>query len=633
LVRSTQGKWGNTMNDGGRLDVSSAPIRKINLGDCVAEMKKRADGSILVRNTGKLSSYPDKLTERLDHWAAVAPDRDWLCERNVEGGWRRVTYGEGRRIVRQIASVLLTRDLSQERPVMILSGNDIDHALLGMGAMYAGIAYAPISPAYSLLSSDHGKLKYIIDLVTPGMIFIADGAPFAKAIANAVPADVELVLCRNPPQDRASTDFVTLTGQAENTNALDKAQAGITPDTIAKFLFTSGSTGLPKGVINTQRMLCANMAMATDHFAFMYDEPPVTLDWSPWNHTAGGNNNFNIFLYNGGTLYIDEGKPTPGAIEATIRNLREISPTWYFNVPKGYDAMLPYLRADKALRDTFLKNLKMFWYAGAGMAQHVWDGLEEIAVMATGERITVLTGLGSTETAPFAMGANQSMVGQGNIGVPAHGVELKLVPAEGKWEARFRAPSITPGYWRQPELTAKAFDEEGYYCIGDALRFVDPGNIDGGFLFDGRVAENFKLSTGTWVAAGALRAAFIDHCAPYVQDAVIAGLDREYISVLIFPDVAGCSTLDKDAAVMKGAAASAAVRQAIQERMKTLADKSTGSSNRIVRAIILDTPPQIDKSEMTDKGSLNQRAVLDNRAALVSLLYSEPTPDNVLTIT
>ncbi len=607
-------------------------MRAIKLGECVAEMEKRADGTIVVRNTGVLSPYPEKLTERLDHWASVVPERDWLCERDADGGWRRVTYGEGRKLVRQIASALLTRELSQERPVMILSGNSIDHGLLGMAAMYAGIAYAPISPAYSLLSSDHGKLKYIIDLITPGLIFIADGGPFAKAIANAVPPDVELVVCANPPDGRETTGFAALTGHAENAAALDAAQATITPDTIAKFLFTSGSTGMPKGVINTQRMLCSNMAMATDHFAFMYDEPPVTLDWSPWNHTAGGNNNFNIFMYNGGTFYIDEGKPAPGAIEATIRNLREISPTWYFNVPKGYDAMLPYLREDKQLRDTLFKRLKMFWYAGAGMAQHVWDGLDEVSVMATGERITVLTGLGSTETAPFAMGANQRMVGQGNIGVPAHGVEMKLVPTDGKWEARFRAPSITPGYWRQPELTEKAFDEEGYYKIGDAIRFVDPEDVNRGFQFDGRVAENFKLATGTWVAAGALRAAFIDHCAPYVQDAVIAGLNREYIGVLIFPDVAGCGELDAGIATMADAAASQAVRQAVQERMASLAVQATGSSNRVVCAIVLDSPPQIDKSEMTDKGSLNQRAVLDNRSELVDLLYQEPPAARVISI-
>ncbi len=621
------------MSEDRKKSISQAPVRKIGMGACNAVGENRPDGSIIVRNTGKLSPYPEKMTQSLDHWANVAPERLWLAERDAQGDWRKLTYAAARQQIRRIATALLQRDLSAERPIVILSGNDIDHALLGMAAQYAGIPYAPISPAYSLLSSDHSKLKYIFDLLTPGMIFVADGASFARAITNAIPPDVELVTLRNPPADRPSTDFASLLKQEEDVAAVDAANATVGPQTIAKFLFTSGSTGLPKGVINTQLMMCANVAMATDHFAFMREEPPVTLDWSPWNHTAGGNHNFNIFLHNGGTFYLDDGKPVPGAIEATIRNLREISPTWYFNVPKGYDAMLPYMRRDKALCETFFKRLRMFWYAGAGMAQHVWDGLDEMAVQTIGERINILTGLGSTETAPFAMGANQNMVGQGNVGVPAHGVEMKLVPTDGKWEVRFRGPNITPGYWRQPELTAKAFDEEGYYCIGDALRFVAEGNVAQGFLFDGRVAENFKLSTGTWVAAGALRAAFIDHCAPYVQDAVIAGLDREYIGVLIFPDIAGCAPLTgKQGVTIADIAACEKVRTAIGEKMKSLAAKSTGSSNRIVRALVLDAPPQIDKSEMTDKGSLNQRAVLDNRAECVEKLYTDPLPENVISI-
>lgn len=611
---------------------SGAPIRHIGMGACKVTVEKRADGCIMVRNTGQIGPYPRKLTERLDHWAQVAPDRLWLAERDAGGNWRRLTYAQARRHVRAIASSLLTRDLSQERPIIILSGNSIDHALLGMAALYAGVPYAPVSPAYSLVSSDHGKLKYIVDLLTPGLVFADDGAVFGKAIANAIPDSVEIVTLRNPPAGRPATDFADLLGAGENSAAVDAANAKVGPETIAKFLFTSGSTGMPKAVINTQLMLCANIAMATDHFAFMREEPPMTLDWSPWNHTAGGNHDFNIFLHNGGTFYIDDGKPTPGGIEATIRNLRDVSPTWYFNVPKGYDAMLPYLRADKELAQTFLKNLRMFWYAGAGMAQHVWDGLTDIAIATTGERILVLTGLGSTETAPFAMGANETMVGQGNIGVPAQGCELKLVPNQGKWEARFRGPHITPGYWRQPELTEKAFDEEGFYFIGDALRFVDPDDAGRGFVFDGRVAENFKLATGTWVAAGPLRAAFIDHCAPLVQDAVLAGVDRDFIGVLVFPDIAACANIaGKDGASMADIAASPAVQAALQAKLKSFAAQSTGSSNRIARALMLDSPPDIDRGEMTDKGSLNQRSVLDNRAAEVASLYADKLAPGVLT--
>ncbi len=474
----------------------SAPLRALHLGDCCASLERRDDGSLIVRNLAPLGAYPVKITDCLDHWAAAAPDRVWLAERDASGGWRRVTYREAHKAIRTIAASLIARGLSVERPVVILSGNSIDHALLGMASIYAGIAYAPVSPAYSLISSDHSKLKYIFDLLTPGLIYVEDGAPFARALANAVPDNVEVVIGRNAPDGMTHMPYSKLL-EASDERAVDDANERIDADTIAKFLFTSGSTGMPKAVINTQRMLCANSQMASEHFAYLQTEPPVTLDWSPWNHTAGGNHDFNLVLYNGGTLYIDDGKPVPGAIEATVRNLRELSPNWYFNVPKGYDALVPYLRSDETLRKNFFRDLKLFWYAGAGMSQHTWDALDEMAIATTGERIPVLTGLGSTETAPFAMAANQTMIGAGNIGVPARGTEMKLVAREGKWEARFKGPHITPGYWRQPDLTKNAFDEDGWYCIGDALRFADESDVNKGFLFDGRIAEDFKLSTGT----------------------------------------------------------------------------------------------------------------------------------------
>ena len=514
---------------------------------------------------------------------------------------------------------------------MILSGNDLDHAMLGMGALYAGVAYAPISPAYSLISSDHAKLRYIIDLVTPGLIYAADGAVFGRAIEHAVPPGVELAVTRNPPSNRAATLFADIERKPV-TPAVDAAHAAITADTIAKFLFTSGSTGQPKAVINTQRMLCSNLAMISAHFEFMQTEPPVTLDWSPWNHTAGGNHDFNLILHHGGTLYIDDGRPTAAGMDATVRNLRDVSPTWYFNVPKGYAALVPYMRDDPELAKSFYKNLNMMWYAGAGMAQHVWDELDELSVRATGERIVVLSGLGSTETAPFAMAANQTMIGAGNIGVPARGVEMKLVPADGKWEARLRGPLITPGYWRQPELTKAAFDEEGYYRLGDALRFVDENDVNRGFYFDGRIAEDFKLDTGTWVAVGPLRAAFIDHCAPYVQDVVIAGIDREFIAALVFPDVDSCRALaGAPAATMAELAANPRVREEMRKLLASFAAKSTGSSNCVRRLTLLADPPSIDRSEMTDKGSINQRAVLSNRAELVASLYDKAPGAHVLT--
>lgn len=611
----------------GRVSVSDTPIRKVDLADCRASVTALG-GALLVQNVHPLGSYPQRLTERLDHWATATPDAIWLAARNEHGAWQAVTYAQGRARARRIAAALLKRDLSAERPIVILSGNGISHALLGVGAMYAGIPYAPVSTAYSLVSKDFAKLTAIFKLLTPGLVFASDLAPVALAVTRVAENDVEIVGEKN--LGSAATPFAALEAEADDA-AVDAAHARVNEDTIAKFLFTSGSTGVPKAVITTQRMLCANAEQITAHFAYFRDEPPVTLDWAPWNHTAGGSHNFNLVLYNGGTLYIDEGKPTPSLIAATARNLREVSPNWYFNVPKGYDALVPHLRADAALRENFFRKLKLFWYAGAGMAQHIWDALDEMAIETTGERITVLTGLGSTETAPFAMGANQSMVEAGLVGLPARGCDFKLVPVGDKFEARVRGPNITPGYWRQPELTGQAFDEDGFYRLGDALRFADPGDVNKGFYFDGRIAEDFKLSTGTWVTVGPLRAALIDHCAPYIQDVVIAGLDREYVTALIFPDIEACRGLiGRSDARLSDLAADRRLRAHFAELLTRFAAQATGSSNRVVRALLLGEGPSIDSGEMTDKGSLNQRAVLKARAAIVEALYAEPTADDVI---
>ena len=354
-----------------------------------------------------------------------------------------------------------------------------------------------------------------------------------------MPIGIEIVTTANPLGSRPTTSFADLL-MTEPTAAVDAAHAKVGPDTIAKFLFTSGSTGYPKGVINTQRMLCSNQAMASAGLRFVRDEPPVIVDWLPWNHTFGSNHNFNLVLDNGGSLYIDEGKPLPGAIAATVRNLKEIAPTIYFNVPKGFEALLPYLRADAELRKNFFSRLKVLFYAGASLQQYAWDELQELSVATCGERVIFLSSTGSTETSPLAIACNWDFPRPGNIGVPPPGVELKLVPNEGKLECRFRGPNITPGYWRRPDLTKDAFDEEGFYKIGDALKFVDPNEPSQGLLFDGRLAEDFKLASGTWVSAGALRAQFVDHCAPLVRDAVIAGADRDDIAVLVFPDIEAC---------------------------------------------------------------------------------------------
>jgi feruloyl-CoA synthase len=607
---------------------TAAPLRPVRLGAADTVLERRPDGALYLRAGQPLSAYHGKLSEPLEKWARLAPDRVFLAQRDAEGRWRAVTYAQALDDVRRIGAALLRRGLSAERPIAVLSGNDIEQALLGLAAMYVGIPYAPISPAYSLMSSDFGKLRAILKLLTPGMVFASDGLPFARALYATVPDEIELVVTRNPLGDRPTTLFADLLG-AEDTVGVTAAHTSVTPDTIAKFLFTSGSTGNPKGVINTQRMLCANQAMLAAGYAFVADEPPVVVDWLPWSHTFGSNHNFNLVLVNGGSLYIDDGNPTPPGIPKTARNLREIAPTIYFNVPKGYEALIPHFRADETLRKTFFSRLKMLFYAGAGLNQATWNEINDIAVETTGERIIFLTSLGSTETAPLALTCSWDFDRPGNIGLPAPGVELKLVPNEGKLEARLRGPHITPGYWRQEQLTREAFDEEGFYKIGDALKFIDPNDPAKGLLFDGRIAEDFKLSTGTWVSVGPLRGRFIDHLSPYVRDVVFAGPDRDFISALVFPDMEACrklAGLGADAPALD-IVAHPRVRETFGAQMTQLAAASPGSSTRVVRALLMTEPPSMDKGEMTDKGSINQRAVLKNRAALVDELYAaEPSP-------
>ncbi len=608
------------------------PLRAVRLGPADVVVERGSDGVILMRSPHPLAPYPEKLTARLAHWAKAAPERVFLAQRDRAGTWRTLTYAAALAAVRAIAAALLQRDLSPERPIAILSGNDIEHALLGLAAMHVGIPYAPISVPYSLMSQDFGKLKTILGILTPGLVFAAEGTAFARAIAATVPRDAEIVVTANPPTGRRATLFGELSA-VRPTPAVEAAHARIGADTVAKILFTSGSTGRPKGVINTQLMLCANQAMIRAGLAFVADEPPVIVDWLPWNHTYGSNHNFGLVLDNGGSLYIDEGKPMPGAIEATVRNLRDVAPTIYFNVPKGFEMLLPYLEADQALRKTFFSRLKVMFYAGAGLSQHVLDALQRLAVRTMGERVIFLSSLGSTETAPAALACSWESERTGNIGLPLPGVELKLVPREGKLEARLKGANITPGYWRAPALTAEAFDEEGFYRLGDALKFEDPTDPAKGLLFDGRLAEDFKLATGTWVSVGPLRAAFIAHCAPLVRDVVLAGPDRDEIAALVIPDLDACRKLTPDLAPDTPAARLLTDRRvvaAFARFLEALAEPGRGTSARIRRAILLAEPPSLDVGEMTDKGSINQRAVLAHRAALVEQLYADPPPENVI---
>ena len=567
-------------------------------------IETRDDGTILMRQKAPLPDHMSTLAAYLDHWADETPDQPWIARRENGGAWRKITYGQARDAARRIGASLLGLGLGPERPLLILSENSLEHALLGAACFYVGIPYAPVSPAYSTVSKDHAKLKGIAALLQPGAVFADDAAAFAPAIAAIATEDTKVITL-----DGQDTLHFAALMEADPALAAD-ARAKVAPLTVVKYLFTSGSTGAPKAVINTNRMICAMQAMVRDCFRFVTKRPPVVLDWAPWNHTASGNKVSYMVLTNGGTYYIDDGKPTPGKIDETLRNLREIPCTWYFNVPVGWDVLVDRLEADDALAETFFRQLSMMFYAGAGMAQHTWDRLRAIARKTAGREVLLATGLGATETAPFALACTQVQDQSGNVGVPSAGLSMKLVPVGGKMELRLKGPSVTPGYLGDPVKTAEAFDEDGFYCMGDALRPADPADLTKGFFFDGRVAENFKLNTGTWVAVGSVRAALVDAMGGLVRDAVIVGENAPELGALLL--------LSEQAAAMSREAREAALSEALTRAAKA----ATGSASRVRRASVLTAEPSFDKGEVTEKGSLNQRALRTNHAALVAALYA-----------
>jgi feruloyl-CoA synthase len=516
-----------------------ARYRPLQFGVTRVAIREGAGGVRYLKADQALGEHAPRLTDRLVHWATTQPDRTFMARRvkkpdGTTGEWRHISYSEALESARCIGQALLDRGLDAERPVAILSENDLEHALLALGCLYAGIPHCPVSPAYSTISQDYEKLRHVLETLTPGLVFAADAGRYGKAIAAAVSPGTEVVFANGAMEGRPSTPLSALLS-TRPTSAVDAAMQATGPGTIAKFLFTSGSTKLPKAVINTHGMWCANQQQMRQSMPVLAQEPPVLVDWLPWNHTFGGNHNFGLTLYNGGTLYIDDGKPVPALMGETLRNLREIAPTVYFNVPTGFEAIANAMKTDDALRRNLLSRVKMFFYAGAALAQPVWDTLHEVQEREIGERIVMGTGLGMTESSPFAIFVTNPNVRAGYLGVPTPGLELKLVPVDGKVEVRYKGPNITPGYWRAPEATAEAFDQEGFFCTGDAVLWIDENDIHQGLKFDGRIAEDFKLATGTFVSVGPLRAKIIAAGAPYVQDAVITGINLHEVGALIFP--------------------------------------------------------------------------------------------------
>lgn len=571
------------------------------------DVTTRDDGTIIIQQDGKLPVFMPTLADYLDKWADATPDQIWIARRDGGRDWSTITYGDARSAARKIGASLLAMGLGPNRPLLILSGNSLEHALLGAACFYVGIPYAPVSPAYSLVSKDHKKLKDIAALLKPGAIFADDGTAFASAIASIAQADSQIINLTAPiPQ---AVRFEALLEGEESGAAA--ARASVSADTVVKYLFTSGSTGSPKAVINTNGMICSCQAMIRDCYRFLEKSPPVVLDWGPWNHTASGNKVSYLVMTNGGTYYIDDGRPVPGKFDETLRNLGEISCTWYFNVPVGWDMLVDRFETDAALAQTFFKDLKMMFYAGAGMAQHTWDRLRAVAHKVTGHDVLLATGLGATETAPSVLFCTEAQDRAGNVGVPNRGLSLKLVPTGGKLEMRVRGPSVTPGYYGDPEKTAEVFDEEGYYCMGDALRPADADDFSKGFFFDGRIAENFKLSTGTWVAVGSVRAALVDAMGGLVRDAVIIGENK--------PELGALLVLSEAAKAMDPQEC----RAALETKLRQASLSATGSANRVKHARAIDREPSFDKGEVTEKGSLNQQAMRSNHAKLIEAIYAD----------
>lgn len=611
--------------------MTTAKYRPLKFGVTQVQQRLGDNGVRYIKAEQPLAPHANRMTDRLLHWAEQAPDRTFMARRKKmpdgsRGDWEHISYAQALARAQSIGQALVNRGLSVDRPVAILSENDLEHAMISLGCMMAGVPFCPVSAAYSTISQDYEKLRHVLGTITPGMVYAADAQRYGRAILQAVGDGIEVVLGEGQLEGRASLLYADLLLTPVQPS-LQTAFEATGHDTVVKFLFTSGSTKSPKGVINTHSMWCANQQQMRQSMPLLAEEPPVLVDWLPWNHTFGGNHNFGLTLYNGGTLYIDDGKPVPALIGETLRNLREVAPTVYFNVPTGFEAIAQALKTDADLRRNLLSRLKMCFYAGAALAQPIWDSLHASQEAEIGERIVMTTGLGMTESGPFGLFVTNPNVKAGDLGVPTPGMEIKLVPSGDKVEVRYKGPNITQGYWRAPKETAEHYDEEGFFMTGDAVRWIDENDIHQGLKFDGRIAEDFKLATGTFVSVGPLRGKIIAAGAPYVQDAVITGLNLKEVGAMIFPTqaVRQLAGLAPDAPLAQ-VLGSEPVRAHFQQVFDHLAEVSTGSANRIARALLLLEPPSIDKGEVTDKGSINQRAVLKHREALVNALHDGSAP-------
>ncbi|MCD2172223.1 feruloyl-CoA synthase [Rhizobium sp. C4] len=613
------------------ISVRDAALRPVRLGSTAATARAGADGSTILSLDQPLDSYPANLTDRLVKWANEKPEQVFLSMRYEDGSLVELTYAETLKQVEAIGTALLERNLPLDRPLVILSENDIENALLVLAALHVGIPYAPVSPAYSLLSTDFLKLRGVFQLLDPPLIFASDGERYGRAIRAVAPAGAEIITVRNHLQAPASTPFETLLGNTDRA-AIERAHAAIRPDTLAKILFTSGTTGAPKGVVYPHLMIASQRQQVAQTFAFTMDEPAVMVDWLPWHHTFGGTQNFGTALYSGGSLRIDIGRPTPELVGPTVQNLREVSPTIYLNTPQGFASLLPHFRRDPALRESFFRRLKFIYYGGAVLHEHIWDELDRLALETVGARIMIASGLGCTEAGPVPASANWDPQRKAVVGLPVPGIEIKVAPVQGKLEFRLKGACVTPGYWKNPDLTKAAFDEDGFYKTGDAVQFLDPDHPEKGLRFDGRIAENFKIANGTWVHVGDLRVKIVDALAPLIVDAVITAPNRDYLGAILFPNADACRNLAGlgDDASVEAVLSAPAVVDKLQSGLDALARSASGAANTVQRMIVTAEPATLDTGELTDKRSISQRAVLERRVDLVESLYLEAAGAGVL---
>ncbi len=605
------------------LDVEMAP-RSLR-------MERRDNGEILLRSDLPLAAHPRHIGEFLLHWAKVDPSRNFLAQRDGNGEWEYLTFGEAAAKADAISQWLIDNGHGGERPLAALCDNCIPMGLLKLAAMQIGMPFLPISPAYSLMSENFAKLKHVIAELRPSLIYVPSLAMFARALKALDLSDIQL-LADAPHPDFPKAAIFAETTTVKPSAEVAKRRDAVTPDTVAKILLTSGSTGMPKGVMNTQRMLCANGAAVDQVWKFLTRQPPLLVDWLPWNHTFGTNFNFGQTLRHGGTLYIDAGKPLAGKFETTLQNLREFQQGVLYNVPRGYDMLVPVLEADDDFARHVFGKLQMIFYAGAALPENLWNRLDALSIKHRGKRIPILSSLGSTETAPVAIVTHWPARDFGGVGLPIPGCEIKLVPDGNKLEFRVRGPNVTPGYYRRPDLSALAFDEEGFFKMGDAVAFIDPKEPERGLRFDGRVSENFKLMSGTWVQVGDLRLSAISAATPAIQDAVVTGHDREEIGLLVFPNLDGCRQIcgAPDASLAE-LVTRPELHAHVANALSAFNAANPGTSRQVRRALLMTEPPSVDGNEITDKGYINQRAVLQRRAQEVVRLYSDtPQPDVVI---